>query len=305
MPPPRSARLLLALLLVPLLAGCEEDIVLVDPSDHPFSLYGVLDPSADTQYVFVFPVEGTLEPATDAPLAADVATRALPDGAPTAWRDSVVFHPTGGYGHVFWTTEPVLYGARYRLEAVRTDGEASVVEVRVPPRLSPRTARYDAARPVAQTILLDGDADVLTRPTLELQVRTLVAMLDPVTPIFEYRTLLLPLGGGDLRRTADGWRVELDLAELYETAHADMATRVDAAPLAQHGVEFLLLRLRLIVADAGWVPPEGGWDPEVLVHPEALRNVQNGFGFVTAGYRVEHAWRPPGTALAAAGFAAP
>lgn len=53
------------------------------------------------------------------------------------------------------------------------------------------------------------------------------------------------------------------------------------------------LQLRLIVASEDWNPPGGIFDAEVLVDPGVLTNVENGFGYVVAGYRREVTWTPP------------
>ena len=52
------------------LSGCEEDVVAVLNAEVPFSMYGVLNPLEDTQYVRVFPIEGTLVPEDPASLEA-------------------------------------------------------------------------------------------------------------------------------------------------------------------------------------------------------------------------------------------
>jgi hypothetical protein len=40
------------------------------------------------------------------------------------------------------------------------------------------------------------------------------------------------------------------------------------------------------VGDEVWNPPGGAIDPTILSQPNAMTNVEKGFGFIGAGYRV-------------------
>ena len=74
--------------------------------------------------------------------------------------------------------------------------------------------------------------------------------------------------------------------------------------LEREGVA-LLITLKLIVASEEWDPPGGTFDPEAMAHPIVMTNVGNGFGFVGAGYWLQHQWRPKMEALEAASFVPP
>ena len=50
-------------------------------------------------------------------------------------------------------------------------------------------------------------------------------------------------------------------------------------------------------ANAEWDPPGGVFDADVLVQPGTLSNVENGFGFVGAGYRLSSTWIPLDTII--------
>ena len=63
------------------------------------------------------------------------------------------------------------------------------------------------------------------------------------------------------------------------------------------------VEISAVVTDVEWVPPDGRFDPDILVEPGTLTNVQGGFGFVSAGYRTKIIWLPSDEVLDVAGFA--
>ena len=70
----------------------------------------------------------------------------------------------------------------------------------------------------------------------------------------------------------------------------------------QYGLKLLDITLRMVVVNEAWDPPGGRFDPSVLAQPGVLQNVENGYGFVGAGYHLQKNWLPPDEALEAAGF---
>lgn len=70
-------------------------------------------------------------------------------------------------------------------------------------------------------------------------------------------------------------------------------------------VFLLALNLHLIVGDAPWDPPGGIFDPNVLIQEGVMTNVENGFGIVTAGYRLVEDVLPPKDVVEAACFGYP
>ena len=67
-------------------------------------------------------------------------------------------------------------------------------------------------------------------------------------------------------------------------------------------LRLLEIELIVLVTNAEWVPPTGVYDAELLVEPGTFSNVENGFGFVGAGYPASFRWEPSESALLAAGF---
>lgn len=84
------------------LAGCDNTVAPF-AADAPgrFSIAGFLDADADTQFVRVDALRGTLE-RPDPPPALTVTTRPAGGGPAVAWRDSLVRLDDGTRGRLFW-----------------------------------------------------------------------------------------------------------------------------------------------------------------------------------------------------------
>lgn len=134
---PRPLRLAPVLLAATLAPACD---VLFEPYAEntvgPFSVFGYLDLNADTQWVRVSPIRQNL--LTDpAAIDAVVMLEHLGSGRVVTLRDSVFAFldrrlDGAGYGHNFWTTEPLEPEATYRLAVVRSDGAATTATVEIP-----------------------------------------------------------------------------------------------------------------------------------------------------------------------------
>src|SRR5690606_7524938 len=76
-------------------------------------------------------------------------------------------------------------------------------------------------------------------------------------------------------------RITLDLRK--DRLTLDTLFTVRQYPLLGAGV-------RITVLDEAFVPPGGVFDPDILVQPGTLSNVQNGFGFVGSVARYTAEW---------------
>jgi len=277
-----------AALLLLLLSACEEDVVAVLGTDLPYSMYGALTPQADTQWVRVFPIEGRLEPAPPGLLDARVTSTDLATGDVRVWMDSLIQETDGQYAHVFWSAFLTPFERTYRLEAERSDGARAHVEVTVPPASTLELpARTDLA-PAFLPVFVRGEVPNLIRVE--------------VTYRYRYRTPLgIEIGETTLaydqekRRVQGGWIIDVtprsDLLQLQRLI--EQGITVDPAI----GLKLARVTIRLIVANAAWDPPGGVFDADVLVQPGTLSNVENGFGFVGAGYRLSDTWIPLDTII--------
>ncbi|MEJ2503527.1 MAG: hypothetical protein P8177_09505, partial [Gemmatimonadota bacterium] len=118
-----------------LAGGCDESFEPIAPSDLRFSVWGYLDPAADTQWIRVMPIRPQ---ALTSPGPSDVTVTLEEVGTDRVilLRDSMftfVADPgTKTYAHNFWTDAPIEPGAVYRFRAEREDGPAAGADVAVP-----------------------------------------------------------------------------------------------------------------------------------------------------------------------------
>jgi hypothetical protein len=287
----RSGRLLLALgVCAFVLAGCEEDVTAVLNTAYPFEVYGLLNPTADTQYVRVFPIEGRLNPSPGAPVDAVVTSTDLSTGQATAWSDSLVAYADGTHGYLFWAAFRPRGGQPYRLDVTRSDGARSSALVTVvrPPELSAPVVGTG----VTQTVRLGGNGAHLRVLEVAYWIKYNWTVHADTMVSLPYRELVQVEG--------DAHRVDLLFDDDYLTLRRDLEHR--GKYVRAYGVYPLEIWLRAMVTDAAWDPPGGIFDPEVLIEPGLLSNVENGFGFVGSGYVYERRLRLSEDELKAAGF---
>lgn len=249
------AALLLALAVV---AGCETALEPVDEGGRYFSVSGVLDVSADTQWVRVEPVAATLEP-----VGGPIDVRVTLEGpAGTAPLEQRVVPLASGPAHLFWTTAPVEPGQTYRLVAERPDGARTRATVRTP-------------RPFPPPTLVDGRFQCPT------QVYVAAA------PVVDVVALYRPLDGGAPGRfskrpslaAVEGGRQR---AQIY---YGDDALRMERDPLPDGSVAPEVL---VAVGTEDW-PTEADLETAAIPGESAL--VENGVGFVGGVVT----WRSPFT----------
>jgi hypothetical protein len=278
------SRLLLVLLLAVIVAGCADSVDPTYDADKPYTLYGVLDPTADSQALRVVPFAPDLNPREPAPVGAEVTSTDLQTGETVTWRDSLVTFGEGRFGTVYLADFRPTYRHTYRIEARREDGAVSSAEVTVPPFVEPLaqpmetpigavvlSAIWPAAPRLNEAqavfVLADADCNTLTEA---------VPVSRPAEP-FEF-----------------GWEVPTDFLEDARLVLDNLAPN--------NNVALLDLRLRAVVSSDDWVPAGGVYDPEVLVDPNALTNVEDGFGFVGAGYVVDVSVTPGFDVVQRGGF---
>lgn len=255
------------------LAGCEESLGPVSGDWRPYSLYGFLNPAADTQAIRVFKVQSRLEPVPANPLQVTLTSTDLETRQTYVWRDSLIRLPGGTYRHVYWAPFRPVHGRSYRLDVCCDDEEKTSVIVTVVPRAE----------------VLVGEPEILPGTTVK---RWKVAWknaprLHQVQAQYHVRRVAgghttghdtLTVDYADrVVREPDGWSVMLDL-------------QADAQMLKKHastgGVQVQLATITVtgFVADEHWSPPGGSFESAQMVWPWVLNNVHNGFGFVGSGY---------------------
>lgn len=288
--------------VVPVLAGCETSVDPIVGTEKAFSLYGVLQPRADTQWVRVYPIKEQLVPTPPDSLSVAFTSTDLERGRSTAWHDSLIREDDGRYAHVYWSRTPIAYEHTYRVEVAGTDGPTARVEVPVPKNagLALREPQAETA-PVIVPVHVTRDVPRLINVEVEYYVQydraENVSGNDPPT------ARLRVSYDGAQGQIEGGWEVPVDLSEDYQT----LRERLVNADLWNPAVGIVMrnMTLRLEVVNEAWDPPGGEFDPNVLVEPGAMSNVTDGFGFVGAGYRLRKQWTPAVEVLERAGWTNP
>lgn len=129
-----------AILIALGLSACDQDLIPLQPSDAAFSIYGHLDPAADTQWVRVAPIRTTILSSAD-PVDAIVTIEDLGTGRMIELIPTLFKARSGNFGDTlfaynFRTSDPLEYGSTYRLTAKSTQGTESSSIVATPTDLS-------------------------------------------------------------------------------------------------------------------------------------------------------------------------
>ncbi|HWV58048.1 MAG TPA: hypothetical protein VNZ57_11415 [Longimicrobiales bacterium] len=129
---------MLALIASMMVTACEATFAPIEQTELAFSIFGYLDPDADTQWVRVMPLRPLVLTSPE-PSGIQVTLEELGTGRMLVLRDSVFRHDAvldvgtaGAFVHNFWTTEPIVRGETYRFTAISPDGEESTLDVPIP-----------------------------------------------------------------------------------------------------------------------------------------------------------------------------
>ncbi len=269
-----------------LLSGCEQHVDPVIGTDAPYSFFGVLSPQLDTQSIRVYSIDGILEPIPNAPLDAQFESENLTTGERRTWSDSIIVEADGMNAHVFLSAFRAGFDETYRLTATRSDGATSTATVAVPPF-----------------------SELVLPPSLDLPPAVIEAVVTGTPPnlirvevTYEYRYTSFSgierdkttvsydgVGSQGLTGFVIPIQVGRDLSAIL--AFLTESTGFDVE------LKLAKMTVRLIVANLEWKPPGGRFDPDIIVQPGTLSNVENGFGFVGAGFRLTNVWNPRDTLL--------
>lgn len=150
-----------ATLGIAVVAGCDSSIEAPPSLRGTYTLWGALDPTADTQAVHVVAGTDTLLAQSPAPLPVTVTSRDLATGVETVWRDSLVTFRNGSVGHVYRARFRPGFGGRYRV-AVRRDGDGGEVSatMTLPPLVVPVVQPVNLTDGTKVTVFWPGAAQL-------------------------------------------------------------------------------------------------------------------------------------------------
>ncbi len=276
--------------------GCEESVNTRLEIDRPFSVWGLINPKADTHAVRVFEIENTIRLVRPDPLDAVVTTILMQTGDQLVWQDSVIQLPGGTYRHVYWAAFEATAGDTYRLDVTRSDGATSSAITTVPPPVSLEVLEADTTRvrEAIQPLFIHGDPPNM--PRIDVEYRLLGIRPGGSLPISKH--VVISYAGKPVRKEG-GWLLEIDLVEDF-----GVIFRVfdDDAELSTEIIGLQEIEVRLHVGDENWVSPVGIFDAEFLVEPGVFSNIENGFGFFGSAYVESIRFYPHFLLLKRAGF---
>jgi len=264
--------------------SCEEDLDLRDTFPQPFTLYGVLSPDLNTQYVRVYPIDVLPRLDQEVPEGIQFTSTDLMTGEELVWVDTFDVAPNGQKDLVFKSVFKPQHGHIYRVMATRiADGANSYADVRIPPVVSIRTeeAAVEAPNEAILNLIVEGESIRVLKPEITYEV--IGCARGGVGPRRSYTYQHHRLE----ERTDNGWRVPFNIwvDRLFVTG--EYGNGIQPFTLILNGV-----KVNILVGDEAWDPPFGRFDINLLSHPEVLTNVQNGLGFIGAGYKTGIQFQP-------------
>jgi MFS family permease len=267
--------------------SCEEEVT--DPilgTDKDYTLFGTLTPERDTQWVRVFPVTEVLEPIDAEGLDVTFRSTDLTTGSERVWNDSIFREPDGRWAHVYWSDFQAEHDHRYRLVAEGPDAQTASAAVTVPGEatlevLEPDTVRN---RPISTPrrwaevpIRVNGSVPRLIKLRADYCLQYPNDQNQLLSQIFTLNY------NGKQEKVPGGWTFRIKLHEDLDTFLPIIPRSREFPRVRIHGV-----RIRLHVVDEGWDPPNqnNDFNPNDIVQPGTMTNVEGGFGFIGAGFRL-------------------
>lgn len=235
-----------------ILAGCDTTVDPFQTSTNYFSIGGIIDASADTQFVRLTPLRRKAAISAE-PLDALVTTIDLVTGEKAVWHDSVfTLHPDG-VAHNVWSTFDFKPGRSYRFEARTPEGGVSSAVVALP----------------------DTFPEVVIQIPWFSSMATINAL--EVENLADLR--LIFCGRGVDSPTIQ--RIDVSLIERASRFQNGFTARVVANEIAESMGLPRVYWIRVLAMAAGpdW-PDFDEMDEETLALPDSYSNVENGVGFL-------------------------
>lgn len=115
------------------ISGCDTAFnPLIENRDRHYSVFGVLDQAADTQWVRVMPVGDSLFSGKSVPNEVRVYLTELESGNRTELRDSLIRYSDNVYAWNYWTDSEIKSGSTYKLEVIGPGEKQSSAETTIP-----------------------------------------------------------------------------------------------------------------------------------------------------------------------------
>jgi len=268
----RSWSLLLAFLGTGLLVlGCDSSVQAFDPStERHYSVFGVINPAQDTQWVRVEPLPEPTSAGAPRELDATVTLENLETGQKQTLRDSLVEIFRDEFQHNFWTTTSIAPGTSYRLVVSNPDGDttqATTTTPSVPPSID---VQGDILLPCTQPPESNVfDLSVETDEVAALQMRYFQTFVG-LSQTFDFDSY------DDVTKTEDGYMAQINYRDDLITTNRtrERVCIVDSA--------------RVIAFAGGPDWPEWARFNDATIsqvaRPDSFTNVQGGLGMFGGVY---------------------
>lgn len=259
-----------------LLTSCDQTFQPIqDNSEAPFSLFGYLDASADTQWVRVTPIRGQIDLSANAP-DINVILEDLETGHSESLIDSLFLFGDGFHILNAWNTTDMLKpNGSYRITAERPDGASSRATITMPPDFpTPRLELYPDVK--IAYLFINGVENLI-----DAQIRSRARIIAPSagwnyvdvfwTSLSEIarEIQVLPTPGSYVVRMSTGaWR--------------NVRPHLTAPPAGWDDLTIEYLDSQVFVASGGpeWREEFRGLDDYRYSLPEAISNVESGTGYM-------------------------
>lgn len=255
-----------------LLIGCDPTVQVGQESDrHHYSMFGILNPAQDTQWVRVEPLAPPTTEGAPRDLGATVTLQNRRTGQTWTLRDSVMEVFPGEPQHNFWTTAPIAPGTSYRL-VVRGDEGDSTWATTTTPQSPPTTIVQGAIYLPCLTSIEEANTFDVRVQDVErlaaLRVRYFQTFGESVSYEFDWYE--------EVRGSGGEYVVQVNYLKNLRTTNR----RIGEPCIADSG--------RVITAAGGPDWPEGvryrNAPVSEVARPDSFTNVQGGLGMVAGVY---------------------
>lgn len=251
------------------LTACKPDFQPLEANDrYFFSMYGMIDAGADTQWVRITPVREQVDLIEDGS-DLKVTLENLDTGQEFTMNDSLFIQGRNVLN--FWTDEPVEHNQAYRLTAELSDGNRSEVTVNTPDEMPlPKVAVLTMpGAPPDYYVLVDESVNLADIQT-KYYVRLLAPNLDVQrTFSFSYRN------EAEVNEEFPGYYS----VEIFPDSEIEEIERVVLLP-PNSEIEVVYRQVYVATSATEWNEEIESLDDVTYSLPQTFQNVENGLGYV-------------------------
>lgn len=255
---------ILLLLLTCLIAGCNNNFQPLDESmEKTYSMHGLLDLSADTNWVRVMPVRKSIERGLSQ-IDVEVSLIRESNNEAMQMHDTIMALPQNTYAWNFWTDEPLQASESYTVQAVSESGETVTATATIPPDFPTPTVLFNERTNRCHIAISDlAENIVVAEITYSFRLPIETSFQPDTSDIYYYTVSYL----NSLEMVFSGWEFTVDelprIASEYDVSVNDLIN-----PKGE---------ILIVSADENWVMT----DPEEAQLPGVHSNVSSGLGVVS------------------------